>query len=266
MRGRASRHLPPGYAFLGAAALVFVASAAATVGGASMHGMDGMPMPGGWEMPMAWMPVCSRTWLAAAAPFVGMWVVMMVAMMLPSLAPALWRYRRTFGGTGGMRPGLLTALAGAAYFLVWAVPGFAVFPLGTALTEVALRRPALAEAVPLAAGVAVLLAGAFQFTAWKARHLACCRETPGSCHPLPTGAGAAWRHGLRLGFHCVASCAGLTAILLVTGIMDLRAMALVTAAITAERLAPDGARVARATGAVAVAAGLVLILRAGGAG
>ncbi len=52
--------------------------------------------------------------------------------------------------------------------------------------------------------------------------------------------------------------------LLAFGIMDLRAMAVVTAAISAERLAPSGERVARATGALAVAVGLLLIARAGG--
>jgi predicted metal-binding membrane protein len=52
------------------------------------------------------------------------------------------------------------------------------------------------------------------------------------------------------------------AILLVVGMMDLRAMALVTAAITAERLAPPGERVARAIGVVAVGAGMVLIVKA----
>ncbi|HEV8260010.1 MAG TPA: DUF2182 domain-containing protein, partial [Burkholderiales bacterium] len=78
--------------------------------------------------------------------------------------------------------------------------------------------------------------------------------------------GTAWRHGLRLGLHCVHCCAGLTAILLVIGVMDLRAMAVVTAAITVERLAPAGERVARVTGAVAVGAGLFLIARAAGLG
>jgi predicted metal-binding membrane protein len=55
-------------------------------------------------------------------------------------------------------------------------------------------------------------------------------------------------------------------ILLVLGVMDLRAMAVVTAAITAERLAPAGERVARAIGAVVVGAGLFLIARAAGLG
>jgi len=56
------------------------------------------------------------------------------------------------------------------------------------------------------------------------------------------------------------------AILLVIGIMDLRAMAVVAAAITVERLAPAGERVARATGMVAVGAGLLLIARAAASG
>ena len=51
------------------------------------------------------------------------------------------------------------------------------------------------------------------------------------------------------------------AILLVIGVMDLRVMAVVTAAITVERLAPSGERVARAIGVVVVAAGLFLIVR-----
>jgi predicted metal-binding membrane protein len=56
----------------------------------------------------------------------------------------------------------------------------------------------------------------------------------------------------------------LTAVLLVIGVMDLRAMAVVAAAITAERLAPAGPRVAHANGAVLVGAGLFVIARAAG--
>src|SRR5262249_10022749 len=101
-----------------------------------------------------------------------------------------------------------------------------------------------------------------QFTRWKAHQLACCRDAPA----LPTNARAALRHGLRLGLRCSYCCAGLTAILLVVGVMDLRAMAVVTAAITLERLAPAGERVARAFGPGVVAAGVFRIARATGAG
>src|SRR5262249_15884388 len=115
-------------------------------------------------------------------------------------------------------------------------------------------------------GVVVLIGGALQFTAWKAHQLACCREAPGPGRALPSDASTAWRHGLRLGLRCSYCCAGLTAILLVIGVMDLRAMAVVAAAITTERLAPAGERVARAIGAVVVGAGLLLIARAAGLG
>jgi predicted metal-binding membrane protein len=254
-------------ALLGVSALLFAASAAlTTLWCASMSAMGEMPMPGGWTMSMAWMRMPGQTWPGAAASFLGMWVVMMVAMMLPSLVPMLWRYREAIGTTGQTRLGRLTVLVGVAYFFVWTVFGMVAFPLGVALATVAMEQPALARAVPIAVGIVVLLAGCLQLTAWKARHLACCREAPGPGRRLPADPGMAWRHGLRLGLHCSYCCAGLTAVLLVIGLMDLRAMVVVTAAITVERLAPAGERVARAIGAVAVGAGLFLLARAAGLG
>ena len=144
--------------------------------------------------------------------------------------------------------------------------GMAAFPLGVSLPAVEMQQPMLARAVPIAVGVVVVIAGALQFTAWKARHLACCRELPERGHKLPADTGAAWRHGLRLGLHCSQCCFGLMAILLVVGVMDLRAMAVVTAAITVERVAPAGERIAPAIGVVVVGAGLILIARAAGLG
>jgi len=195
-----------------------------------------------------------------------MWVVMMVAMMLPSLVPMLSRYREAVGRPGEKRLNRLTALVGVGYFFVWTVFGMAAFPLGVALAAVEMQQAALARAVPIVVGVVVLMAGFLQLTAWKLRHLACCREIPRRGRTLPADAGTAWRHGLRLGLHCSRCCVGLIVILLVIGVMDLRAMAVVAAAITVERLAPAGERVARGTGAVAVGAGLFLIARAAGLG
>ncbi len=257
----------PQQAFLVVSALLFAASAAVTIGWcASMSPMGEMPMPGGWTMSMAWMRMPGQTWLTAAASFLGMWVVMMVAMMLPSLVPMLSRYRQAVGGAGETRLGRLTALVGMGYLFVWTVFGMAAFPLGVALAAIEMQQPALARAVPIAVGGVVLVAGSLQFTAWKVRHLACCREAPGRGRRLPADAGTAWRHGLRLGLHCSCCCAGLTAILLVIGVMDLRVMAVVAAAITVERLAPAGERVARAIGAVVVGTGLFLVARAAGLG
>ena len=251
--------------FFGVSALLFAASAAVTiVWCGSMSAMDGMPMPGGWTMSMAWMRMPGQTWPGAAASFLGMWVVMMVAMMLPSLVPMLRRYRQAVGRTGETCLGRLTTLVGVGYFFVWTVFGMAAFLLGVVLAALEMQQPMLARAVPTAVVVVVLIAGALQFTAWKAHHLACCREAPARGRTLRADAGTAWRHGLRLGLHCVYCCAGLTAIFLVIGVMDLRTMAVVAAAISVERLAPAGERAARAIGAFVVGAGLFLIVRAAG--
>jgi predicted metal-binding membrane protein len=251
--------------FFGTSALLFIASAALTADWCvSMSTMRGMPMPGGWTMSMAWMRMPGETWPVAAASFLGMWFVMMTAMMLPSLVPMLCRYREAVDSTGEAHLGRLTALVGAGYFFVWTIFGMAIFPLGVALAKIEMQQPALARAVPIVAGLIVLIAGALQFTAWKGHHLARCREAPKRHLVLTGDAAAAWRQGLCFGLHCSQSCANLTAILLVIGVMDLQAMAVVTAAITVERLAPSGERVARATGAVGVGAGLFLIARAAG--
>jgi predicted metal-binding membrane protein len=258
---------PSEAAFVGVSALLFAGTTTLTiVWCASMSAMGAMPMAGGWTMSMAWMRMPGQTWPGAAASFLGMWVWMMVAMMLPSLVPMLRRYREAVGKTGEAPLGPLTVIVGAGYFFIWTVFGIAVFPLGAALAAIEMQQPELARAVPIAAGVVILIAGALQFSAWKARHLACCREAPGRGRTLPADVGTAWRHGLRLGLHCSHCCAGLIAILLATGVMNLRAMAVMAAAITAERLAPAGERIARAIGAVVVGAGIVLIARAAGLG
>jgi len=245
------------------AALLFAASTAVTiVWCASMSAMPEMPMPGGWTMSMAWMRMPGQSWPGAAAAFVGMWTVMMAAMMMPSLVPMLVSYRRAVGERGGRRLGRLTAVVGAGYFVVWIALGVAVYPLGVALAAVEMRQAALSRLVPIAVGAIVLLAGVLQLTRWKALQLRCCREAPGPGRAIAADIGAAWRHGLRLGLHCAACCGGLMAILLVTGVMDLRAMVVVTAAITVERLAPAGRSAARAVGVVAVAVGLLLLVRA----
>jgi predicted metal-binding membrane protein len=155
---------------------------------------------------------------------------------------------------------------GAGYFFVWAVLGMAVFSLGAALAAIAMQQPALARAVPIAAGVVVLIAGALQFSAWKAHHLACCRR---GTRELPHGAGRR-RHGLAtwpaprtpLQLLLCRSDGGRPVI----GVMDLRAMAVAATVITVERLAPAVDRIARSIGAVAGGAGLLLIARAAGLG
>jgi predicted metal-binding membrane protein len=249
--------------FLGLSALLFAVSAAATV--RMCASMAAMPMPGGGAMSAVWMPMCGQTWFMATASFVGMWSVMMVPMMLPACAPMLWRYREALHRAGEVRLALPTLLAGAGYGFVWLLAGCAMFALGAMLAAVEMRVSAFARIVPMAAGGVVVIAGAWQFSGWKAHRLACCRLAPDGGGAASARAAAAWRHGVTLGLRCGACCGNLMLMLLVFDMMDLRAMALVTVAIAAERAWPIRGCVPRAIGVVGVALGVAMVVRAIGA-
>ena len=209
--------------------------------------MTGMSMP--------------QTWYGAAAGYLGMWLAMMVPMMAPSLVPMLSRYRRSVRGADGIHRHGLTALVCVGYFVVWAVLGAAAYAAGAALTAAELRWETVARWLPVASGAVLLAAGALQLTAWKARQLALWREgSKDGCPPRP-GALSAWRHGLRLGVRCSLSCGNLMLALLAIGMMDPMAMAAVTLAISAERLAPAPLRIARAAGVAIVLVGALTIAR-----
>jgi len=240
------------------AALGFIASAAVTVAWCgSMSAMPGMEMPGGWTMSMAWMRMPGQGWPAAATTFLGMWAVMMIAMMLPAAVPMLLRHRRA----SDARDGLTLRVAGG-YFGLWIGAGLIAFPVGVALAEWTMRMPSVSRAIPFVSAGVLLVAGASQLSPWKTRQLGRCRDTIDCCRPPRATAAAAWRHGIDLGVRCLRCCAPLTMALLVLGVMDLRAMALVTGAIALERLAPRGEIIARGIGIVLSIAGLLAGLRA----
>jgi predicted metal-binding membrane protein len=136
-----------------------------------------------------------------------------------------------------------------------------VFPIGVALATIEMQLPAVARLVPIMIGAIVLVAGVLQLTHWKLRHLACCRDVV-SDRTLRPNAATAWRLGVRLGLHCGYCCSNLMMILLVLGVMDLRAMAVVTAAITLERLSPVGARIPQLIGTIVIGAGMFLVTHA----
>jgi predicted metal-binding membrane protein len=166
---------------------------------------------------MTGMAMPPQTWYGAAAGFLGMWMAMMVPMMLPSLVPMLSRYRRSVPGADGIHLHGLTALVGVAYFVVWAVLGTAAYAAGAGIMAVEMRWGTVAPWLPVAAGVVLVAAGGVQFTSWKARQLALCRE--GSGRGCPPGARGAWRHGLGLGLRCSLSCGSLMLALLAIGMM-----------------------------------------------
>ena len=249
---RTSNHV-----FVGFSVLLFIVTSGLTaVWCRSMSAMRSMEMPGGWTMSMAWMRMPGQSWTGSAASFTGMWALMMVAMMLPSLVPMLHRYREAISDSNGPPLGWLTMLVFIGYLLIWTGFGLAVYPAGVVLAMLEMNLPVLARAVPYASAGIILAAGAVQFSQWKLRYLACCRQTSAPSCTLTRDSKTALSHGLRLGVDCSLSCANLTAILLVAGVMDLRAMLLITAAITAERLAPNGKRVAQAAGVAIIGIGL----------
>ncbi|WP_322048812.1 DUF2182 domain-containing protein [Paraburkholderia sp. J67] len=256
-----------------AALLLFAASATATVlRYTSMATMSGTPMPGGWTLSATWLPLCGRTWLQTAVAFVAMWSTMMPAMMLPALAPMLWRER----GTLTIQSGWLTIVRAIGYFSVWLFAGVVVFPLGAAMASLAVREPSLARLAPGAAGIVVVLAGLIQCTLWKAKRLASCHSMRG-CHdkspmgapPMgappkgapPMGARVALREGTRLALHCLCCCGNWMAVLLATGVMDRQATLIVSAVIAVERLASRGPLV-RIVGMASIGAGVMLIAHA----
>jgi len=108
-------------AFWLSSALIFALSLTVTVvWSGSMSAMSALPMPGGWAMSMVWMRMPGQSWSGVAASFAGMWLVMMMAMMLPSLAPTLVRYRQAVREVDIPRLGLRTTLDLRAMALVTA--------------------------------------------------------------------------------------------------------------------------------------------------
>lgn len=184
-------------------------------------------------------------------------VGMMVAMMLPSFAPAPFRYHRALRAGCVSHAFARTILFTAAYIVVWTAVGLLLFVVDrqASMTSAPLSaRPGLVAAILLAAG-------AVQQTPWKARRLARCRELCVDVERLGRPMRADWAHGFRVGIDCVLNCAGLMAVLLVTGLMDMRVMVAITAAIAVERHAPQRLHIARVTGAVALIAGVMMCAR-----
>jgi predicted metal-binding membrane protein len=210
---------------------------------------------------MTGMSMPQQTWYGAAAGYLGMWMAMMVPMMLPSLVPMLSRYRRSVRDVERIRLHGLTALVGVGYFAIWAVVGATAYAVGLGLMAVETRWGTVERWLPVATGVVLLVAGGLQFTSWKARQLALCRDGSGcGCPPAPTALGA-WRHGVSLGVRCSLCCGSLMLALLAIGMMDLVAMAAVALAISAERLTPVPLQVARVAGVAIVVVGVLTIAR-----
>jgi predicted metal-binding membrane protein len=210
--------------------------------------------------------------LAGATVFIGAWVVMMTAMMLPSAAPLVLLYR--VAGADGRAVNTVPLVAG--YLLVWAACGALVYAAQQALGAVTHASPALGNARPYAVVGILAIAGVYQFTSLKKACLRKCRS------PLDflmqrwrgRGAFAALRLGTEHGAYCVGCCWGLMAVLVMAGGMSLAWVVLIALIVFMEKLMPFGERGAQLSGAglgllallVAVRPELSMLLRGGGTG
>ncbi len=192
----------------------------------------------------------------AGAIFV-MWVAMMAAMMLPASLPMI-RMVATIARNRRAReaPYVPAAVFVFGYLAAWSAFGLAATLAQWALETFA-RLDAMAPAPPVLAGLLLLGAGLYQATPLKARCLSQCRS------PLQfltqhwrEGATGALALGARHGIFCVGCCWALMGLLFAAGVMDLFAIALLTALAMAERLLPWGEGLARAVGVVLVLGGL----------
>ena len=190
--------------------------------------------------------------------YVGIWVTMTAAMMLPSAAPMVLLFARV--SAEQRRRAQLhvsTAFFVAGYIAVWTVYGLAAYGLFRAIVAGGTDFLAWDRAGPYVAGAAVGAAGVYELTPLKGVCLRHCR-TP--LHFILGG----WRRG-RLGAlgmgaehgtYCVGCCWGLMVVLFAVGVMSLFWMALVAGVVFMQKLAPGAERLEPAVAAVLVGLGI----------
>jgi predicted metal-binding membrane protein len=227
-------------------------------------------MAGGMHGAMPDMPGMAEAmrpgpWTAAHfAMTLGMWAVMMVGMMLPAAAPMVLFFA-TFSRRSRER-GHTVAPVGAfvsGYLGVWSAFALGATGFQWALDRAALLSPHMAAVSPVVGGGLLIAAGLYQWTPLKDACLGLCRSPVAFVmgHWRP-GAGGAFRMGLEHGAFCVGCCWALMGLLFVGGVMNLLWVAAITLAVLAEKVAPRGGWIARATG-IALVLGGVWVIAAG---
>jgi predicted metal-binding membrane protein len=176
--------------------------------------------------------------------FTGMWTAMMAAMMLPVIIPVA-------AARGDQKRPLSSAAIGAGYLAVWIPTAVIAFVALTALNEVSRPNAWLGRI----GGVAVVLAGAYEFTGYKLRLL----EQRCSCDQN-TGAAGAFAIGLSQGVRCLGCSWALMSVLLVVGVMNLAWMAAISAISFGEKTWTCRAALRSGVGLALIAFGLVVVV------
>ena len=195
----------------------------------------------------------------ALLPFLGLWVVMMAAMMFPSVAPVavLWTRLITGASAGWTRAARMSLFTGG-YLLAWAAVGAAAFAALVGTGRLIDVSPAMAKWL----GVGIFAAaGSYQLTPWKDRCLSRCRSPVGALMYYVGFKGRARdvRVGLHHGATCVGCCWGLMVLLIAVGVMNVPAMAALAAVIFVEKIWRYGKPFGRAVGLALLATGALAI-------
>jgi predicted metal-binding membrane protein len=221
--------------------------------GWAMSHMDAVDM----AMPSRGAWTAFDLWLVFA-----MWAIMMVAMMVPSATPVLLLYQRMVAGREPSAPPVpMTVFFLAGYVLAWTLFSAVATLLQWALHAAALMSP-LMEVQSRRVGAAILiLAGLYQCTPLKQACLRHCRSPLSFLlNSWRKGKAGALLMGMEHGLYCTGCCWLLMAILFVVGVMNLAWVAAITLFVLVEKLAPQGERVARVSGALLLAWGVWLIV------
>lgn len=194
----------------------------------------------------------------AVALFLGTWMLMMAAMMLPAVTPFMVGMRRLLGArSGGGTMGALTA----GYLLVWGLAGVLGLVVVQAFESLAMRGDSV---VAVRAGAAVLLAaGVYQFTPLKHWCLVRCRSPLALvvryAGPAVRSRRGALGVGVVHGGYCLGCCWALMGVLLAAGVMSLAWMAAIAGAITLEKALPRAETFSLGLGVVLMGLGTVLL-------
>jgi predicted metal-binding membrane protein len=218
----------------------------------------GLAAVGWWSTAdrMAGMDEGPGTDLGALGWFLGVWVVMMAAMMFPSVSPTVALYSRMARARVRVGPYLFAA----GYLATWTAAGllaYSLFDAGRAAFGDALSWE---RAGQWAAGGTLIVAAAYEVTPYKDVCLTKCRSPLGfllgSWRDGPWGA---FSMGARHGAWCVGCCWALMASLFALGVMSLAWMAFVAALIALEKTLPWGRVVTYGTAAVLLLLGVLLL-------
>jgi len=197
-----------------------------------------------------------------AVLFLAIWVVMMIAMMFPTIAPMILVFARAQRDRHGSERAFTPVwVFVGAYLLIWALFGGLAYLGALATSGLAQQVPWLMMNASRIGGGILVLAGLYQLTPLKRACLAQCR-TPQDFihHSWRDGSPGSFRMGLSHGTYCLGCNWLLFLLLFSLGIMNIAAMALLTALIFAEKVFPLGTRIAQCAALVLILYGALVIV------